>query len=160
MPKQETTASDNSFGLKVVIILLLALGIWFLLTGLKGKPVSQVPNVVQSVAQLSSSTKKYSGMGTATKSHDDSSSQVSVTAFLPKPPKGKDYYVFLKGNGADVKDMLLGKMVLSGDVYGLNYSATDKSLYSYKDVVVVEETEAQAKEGKMVLIVLSGSFSE
>ncbi len=161
MPKQKiATPSDSTFGLKVLIVIFLALGGWFLLTKFGGKSIQQAPKVVQSVAQLSSSTKKYSGMGTATKSHDDSSSQISVTAFLPKLPKGRDYYVFLKGNGADLKDMLLGKMVLSGDVYGLNYAVPNTSLYSYKSLVVVEETEAQAQAGKMVLEVLSGSFSE
>lgn len=127
---------------------------------MKGGPkpqVQQVPNINQVTAQLSAG--KNGEWGTAAKTSDGVSFGVNVTAFLPKPTKGLDYYVYLKGNGSDLKDVLLGKMVLSGDVYSLNYQS-DMDYFGYKDLVVTKETEAQSKEGKMTTVVLTGLFAK
>src|SRR5204863_1083929 len=102
---------------------------------------------------------KYSGMGTASKSWDNSTFNINVTAFLDKTAKGKSYYVYLKGNGSDLQDMNLGKMQLSGDVYALNFTS-DKNLFAYKEVFVTIQTDAESTNGKLGKIVLSGTFTK
>lgn len=159
---KETERSQNSSSIfyKFVILAIAALLVWSFVSKKAVKPVVPEPVIVQSNTQLSSSTPKYSGMGTAGKELvDNKNYTLNVTAFLDKPAAGFGYYVYLKGNGADLKDKLIGKMELAGDVFSLNYSS-DSSAFSYKDVVVTRETEEQVKTGNIGTVVLTGTFDK
>lgn len=160
MKETEHSEGKNSIFYKFVILAAIVLLVWVFVNKKTVKRTIPEPVVVQSTAQLSSSTPKYAGMGTATKELvDNTNFTFNVTAFLDKPAAGMSYYVYLKGNGSDLKDKLLGRMELSGDVYSFNF-ASDSSTFGYKEVVVTKDTEAGSKSDKMGTVVLSGTFDK
>lgn len=151
------SVSNNKFLVKLSVLGAIIFLFWvFLSKGSIGLQNNQPPKITQVTAQLSAG--KNGEWGTAAKTTNGIDFEVNVTAFLPKPAKGLDYYVYLKGNGAELKDLLLGKMILSGDVYSLNFKS-DMDYFGYQEIVVVKETEAQSKEGKMTTVVLGGKFT-
>lgn len=155
--KKSSKNKDLAFIYKLIGLGLVIVLFWALFSKGGPKLITQTqPTIIQSSAQLNSS-KDGKSWATATKSTNGINFELSVTAFLPKPAKGMGYYVFLKGNGSDLSDMLIGKLELAGDVYSLNYTS-GKDLFGYKDIVIVMETEAQAKEGKTTPEVIKGTF--
>ncbi len=155
MNKKDNEVENKSKFLKIIILALVLIVAWKFL----GKPNPRKVNIIESSAQITSVDTKYSGMGTASKSWNESSFDLNVTAFLDKPKNGLFYYVYLKGNGAELSDLNVGKMVLSGDVYAVNFKS-DQNLFAYKDVIVVLQTEADANANKLGKTVLSGSFTK
>lgn len=155
MEADKNTVSRKTSPLRfLVLILILFLTYRFLIS-----PITKKINVIEASAQIISVDSKYYGMGTASKSWDETNTAFNVTAFLDKPKTGQFYYVYLKGNGGDLKDMILGKMELAGDVYSINYSS-NKNIFGYKDLFITLETETDANSGKVGTPILSGSFNK
>ncbi len=155
----EGKTSKNTMN-KVGLVLLVGLAAWLLLgkNGAKLPEANSGPKVVQKSAQLLSE-KSSKDWGTAAKTTNGVNFELNVTAFLPRVAGNSGYYVFLKGDGDALKDMLIGKMTLNGDVYGLNYQS-DMDYFGYKEIIVVKETESQAKANTMTPIVLNGTFAQ
>ncbi|HET7099175.1 MAG TPA: hypothetical protein VFI61_03015 [Patescibacteria group bacterium] len=156
MSEKITSKQNNWFFRVVLLSALILLGISIIY---KSNPKFGTPNVISSTAQILPSDGKGSAMGTASKSWNESSFDLNVTAFLSNPAGGSSYNVYLKGDGADLSDMLVGKMVLSGDVYSLNYNS-NKNLFAYKDLFVSLQTDSEATSGKLGKTVLAGSFTK
>ncbi len=155
MKKQDNKVEKKSKFLKVVVLVLVVLAVCKFL----GKSDFNKIKTIESSAQMTSSDTKYTGMGTASKSWNESSFDLNVTAFLDKPKAGQFYYVYLKGNGSDLSDLNIGQMSLSGDVYAVNFKS-DKNLFGYKDLIIVLQTEADATANKLGKTILSGSFAK
>lgn len=136
----------------VILILVIILGGKFF----ENQKLKE-PKVIESSAQVSSTSDKYYGLVTASKSWNESVSLVNVTGFLDKPKAGYAYYVYLKGNGSDLKDMKLGKMELSGDAFSLNYTSTT-NLFAYKNLFVTLQPENNSDKAENT--VLSGTFNK
>lgn len=137
-----------------ILLLTLLLAYKFLIS-----PTTQKVNIVEASAQVASVDSKYYGMGTASKSWNETDTAFNVTAFLDKPKDNRSYYVYLKGNDSDLKDMALGKMELAGDVYSINYSS-NKNIFGYKDLFITLESESDTNSGKIGTPILSGSFNK
>lgn len=150
MPKK---SQKDSLWKKVALILLIVSGVWYLGGGRKPSEVSR-KTPKEEVTQLFS-VEKYVGMANATRSFDGKTFQLRITAFLPTPPKGSSYYLWL--TDAQGSSVVVGKLEAKGDVYALNYSAK-KNLNPYLTVVVTEATDAEAKEDKSGRELLRGSF--
>ncbi|MBI4153627.1 hypothetical protein HY503_01345 [Candidatus Woesebacteria bacterium] len=151
MPKKP---KKDTLWKKLVLILLIVSGVWYLRGGRKPSEVTRkAPK--EEVTQLSS-VEKYVGMANATRSFDGKTFYLTITAFLSAPPKGSSYYLRLTDD-VDGSSFVVGKLEAKGDVYTLSYSAK-KNLNPYRTVVVTEATETEAKEGKTGRELLRGSF--
>lgn len=159
MKKSNKQVSSNNALYKFIGVLVMAVVVWSLFSkSASNLPSDSGPKITEKSAQLSS-TKSGKDWGTAAKSTNGVNFELNVTAFLPKVSGGNGYYVFLKGDGNTLKDMLIGKMEMSGDVYSLNYQS-GLDIFGYKEIVIVKETEAQAKANNMTAVVLSGTFAQ
>lgn len=144
--------------IKLLDIVILGLTLYLAYLFLTS-PINKKINVIEASAQITSGDSKYYGMGTASKTWDESNTLFNVTAFLDAPKADHSYYVYLKGNGSDLKDLKLGKMELSGDVYSVNYS-TNKDIFGYKDLFVTLQPDSEVNSGKTGDPILSGSFNK
>jgi hypothetical protein len=157
--KRESKSSKN-FTSKFLLVSAAILAILFLLfKDRSGVTPTIKSDVIQNTAQLAKPSGELNGFGTVLKTWDGKTYELSATAFVSKPSANKSYYVILKADSEDVADKFLGKMVLSGDVYSLNYSSTE-SLYSYKKVEIVEASDSEVESGKTGTVILTGQFSK
>lgn len=160
MKKSHKQVSSNNVFYKFLGIVVIAVVVWSLFSknGANLTSSNSAPKMTEKSAQLTS-PKSAKDWGTVAKSTDGINYELNVTAFLPKVTGSNGYYVFLKGDGNTLKDTLIGKMEMSGDVYSLNYQS-GLDIFGYKEVVVVKATEAQAKANNMSAVVLSGMFAQ